>query len=203
MSKRGFPPTFEEDNVTIEEDYNAEDSMVRVGSIAFSGNVRLLLNSKPIQKPISNTTFALAKLKAFESIIQEESSKNLNATGRRGCTTTAVYDLIEKRVKSVIQEKVKDIAVDLALDNGRGTKDTLQAIKTNAKQTLKDYIMNAGEWSEQRLQSKIADELDKIEKDGKPQSKRKQFLSSAKRFGLAQLTDIINMGEDVVEEDEL
>ncbi|CAJ1954945.1 unnamed protein product [Cylindrotheca closterium] len=207
MSKKGFPPTFEDpDMIAPAKDYNAEDSMVRVGSIAFAGDVHLLLNSRPLQKPISNITFSFEKLKAFERIIKEESAK-VDATGRRGCTTTAVYDLIEKQVKAVIQKVIQDIARDLALDNGQGTKDKLQLLKAGTKKTVKEYLLNAGEWSEQRLQKKLADELDKRDRDDeKPQGKRKQFLNKIRRFGLSQLNEIISMGEEkeeIKEEDEL
>ena len=206
MSKRGFPPTFQEPHQELAKGYNAEDSIVRVGSLAFSGDVHLLLNSKPLQKPISNITFSFEKLNAFERIVKEESSK-VDATGRRGCTTTAVYDLIEKQIKAVIQKAIQDIAKDLALDNGQGTKDKLQLLKASTKQTLKEYMLNAGEWSEQQLQKKLADELDKSDRgDEISQSKRKQILNKMRRFGLSQLNEIISMGdeeEEIQDEDEL
>lgn len=195
MSKKGFPPTFEEESSS--EDYNAEDSMVRLGSITFTGNVQLLVHSKPMQKPISNHTFAFEKLKAFERIIKEESIRNLNATGRRGCTTTAVYELIDKQIKVVIQKAVTDILADLALDGGKDTKEKLQAIKAGAKKTLKEYLLNAGEWSEQQLQKKIDNELGKSDdEDQTDLSKRKKLLSNLKRFGLTQLSDILHTKEE-------
>lgn len=206
MSKQGFPPTFKEEPSTEEynpEDYNPEDSVVRVGSITFSGNVELLVNSKPLRKRISNITFGFEKLKTFEHIIQEKSIKNVNATGRRGCTTTAVYELIDKQMKAVIQKGVTHILADLALDDGKDTQEKLEAIKAGAKQTLKDYLLNAGEWTEQQLQKKIAHEIGKTDNGGSDQSKRKQLFNNVKRFGLKQLSDLISMGEEIKEEEEL
>jgi hypothetical protein len=192
LKAKGFPPTFEEHNV--EEHNEASDSgesVLRIGRIHLSGNVNILLTSRPMKKDISVIKFDLNKLGPLYNEVRHKSDENLANLGRKGISTTELYSLIQIYFGRIIKKGLEDTVGDLVSDGGKGTKEIIDRMKETTRGSVSKYVDEATEWTGKEAGKKLAerleawgDSLDKMEEEHKP------IFELAKRFGQSKLKDI-------------
>lgn len=187
LKAKGFPPTFEEPN----EASDSAESVLRIGSILLSGNVNILLTSRPMKKDISTIKFDLKKLGPLYKEIRHKSDENLANLGRRGISTTELYSLIQIYFGRIIQNSLTDTVGDLVADGGKETKERLDRMKETTRGSVSKYVDEATEWTGKEAGKKLAkrlevwgDSLDKMEEEHKP------IFELAKRFGQSKFKDV-------------
>jgi len=125
LSDIGFPPQlYDEDDIT------GGQTFVRVGGIAMKGEIRLKLRSRPLDKDIhEDIVFDFGNLRDLSKQISAVSKVAYEKTGRRGCTTEELYDIIQSYFNRQIHQLVKSTALDIALgvlkpeNGGKTAKD--------------------------------------------------------------------------------
>lgn len=115
LSDIGFPPQlYDEDEIV--DSSSAVSTFVRIGGIGVKGQIRLKLRSRPLDKDLcDDIVFDFDNLKTLSHQISAASNAAQEKTGRRGCTTEELYDIIQSYFKRQIHQRVKSSAVDTAM----------------------------------------------------------------------------------------
>lgn len=192
LSKQGFPPTFEDatsDNGTSDE--IDESTFLRIGSILLAGDLVVQLHSRPMGKDLTTLSFGLNKIEPLERKIRTKAEENLATIGRRGCSTTEVYSMIQSYFGKLIQKSLADTVGDLVADGGKETWGKLAIFKSKTKDSIRHYVDEAGEWSGHEMGKKLTDRLEiwgesleRVEQEHKP------IVDVAKRFGVSKWKDL-------------
>ena len=139
LSDIGFPPQLYD-----EDDTTAGQTFVRVGGIAVKGEIRLKLRSRPLDKNLyDDIVFDLGNLRDLSKQISAVSKVAYEKTGRRGCTTEEVYDIIQSYFNRQIHQMVKSTAIDIALgvfnpeDKGKTVKDAKKILSIGRDVAMK------------------------------------------------------------------
>ncbi|KAL3907920.1 MAG: hypothetical protein SGARI_003305, partial [Bacillariaceae sp.] len=101
----------------------------------------------------------LDTLDELDRAIRSRSEDNLVNTGRKGCTTDEIYQIL----KQFFGQKVKDLAYS-------NVEDVLQGRQANALQSIKNawasttnsasgYVDDAKDYTEEKLQGKLSESL--------------------------------------------
>lgn len=121
------------------------------------------------------------------------SKKNKAELGRAGCTTDELYALIQTHFGRKLREFLTTTLVDLS-QGGKGTTETVTQVTGYAKQTALKYANDAGEWTGEKINDKLAEQLgawgqsiDKISEIQKP-----LLENVARRFNATKLSQIID-----------
>ncbi|KAG7362186.1 hypothetical protein IV203_025852 [Nitzschia inconspicua] len=183
LKDSGFPPsmyTDEVDPVPTTEETNVQDSFVRIESVDFSGNITCTFRSKPLKKEIAVLQFDLDSFDEVDRQIRERSDDNLIQTGRKGCTTDELYDI----VKSFFARKIKEMAASNVEDalNGR-EMSTLQGIKrawSSTSNSATGYVDDARDWTEGKLRGKLSESI-QIGKQKTEKVTKNPFIQAALR----------------------
>jgi hypothetical protein len=100
-------------------------------------------------------------LDAFDVLdkeIRKLSKKNKAELGRAGCTTDELYALIQTYFGRKLGEFLKATMVDLS-QGGKGMTKTFSKLTGSAKQTALKYANDAGEWTGENINDKLAEQL--------------------------------------------
>ncbi|KAG7339125.1 hypothetical protein IV203_017702 [Nitzschia inconspicua] len=162
LKDSGFPPQCTQTNVD------------------FSGNITCTFRSKPLKKEIAVLQFDLDSFDEVDRQIRERSDDNLIQTGRKGCTTDELYDI----VKSFFARKIKEMAASNVEDalNGR-EMSTLQGIKrawSSTSNSATGYVDDARDWTEGKLRGKLSESI-QIGKQKTEKVTKNPFIQAALR----------------------
>jgi predicted transcriptional regulator len=186
LKKLGFPPTFEKYSACSEEEsLETEDNVfLRIGSIDLSGGINLELTSRTMSKKITTMFFDFEKLDPLEREIRKHAEDNLANIGRRGCTTTEVYTIIQKYFEEVIKHTITDTLGDIVADGGKQTKGNFDKLVGITKASFSKYVEEAGEWTGEQVEKTIEEQLDTLEKSlGKLKEEHRSIFQLAKKVG--------------------
>ena len=123
-------------------------SFLRINSIDLSGAVKAQLRSRPLDRDIAPIlAFDLDLLDDLNDQIQRCSDYNLAQTGRRGCTTDELYELIQAFVADKVRGFIASTAYDLVTnpfqpDDTRAVRDAKNII-SGATSSLLSYATDA------------------------------------------------------------
>ena len=161
------------------EEYYGDSSapsstFVRIGSIQLSGNITSEIKSRPLDRTIANMTFGMNAFDNLSKEIRQVSEANLAATGRRGCTTDQVYDIIRAYFMKKLRKFLKDTAYDVSAgslsEDGSTTVKEAKKLFASASNVIKSYADDASKKTGDNIQESLASRLDKL---GVPSSREK------------------------------
>ena len=155
LKKAGFPPEFPEEDPKKSTDAS---SFVRIGSIDLTGAITADLKSKPLKKDIATVKWDLDAFDALDKEIRKLSKKNKAKLGRAGCTTDELYALIQTYFGRKLREFLTIAMVDLS-QGGKDMTETVTKVTGSAKQTALKYANDAGEWTGEKINDKLAEQL--------------------------------------------
>eukprot|EP00980_Cylindrotheca_fusiformis_P021617 scaffold8472_cov80-Cylindrotheca_fusiformis.AAC.1 len=142
-----------------------------------------------MNKDLTTLIFGLNKIEPLEEKIRKKSEDNLVKLGggRRGCTTTEVYTMIQVYFGKLIQKTLEETVNDLISDGGMKTWGKLNIVKSKTKDSISKYVNDAGEWTGSEVGKKLAarleawgDSLEKVEEEHKP------LVDVAKKLGMSK-----------------
>lgn len=135
---------------------------VRFGNIVMSGEVILRVKSKPLEKSLmEDIVIDLRQLHALSKEIQKQAEKSQERTGRRGCTTDELYDILSKYFGDQVKKFLKLTATDLALSalkREKGGSKTLNDAKkawSGAIDTALNYVQSVGRKAEEHVDENL------------------------------------------------
>jgi hypothetical protein len=100
-------------------------------------------------------------LDAFDVLdkeIRKLSKKNKAELGRAGCTTDELYALIQTYFGRKLRELLTTAMMDLS-QGGKGMTETVTKVTGSVKQTALKYANAAGEWTGEKINDKLAEQL--------------------------------------------
>lgn len=95
---------------------------------------------------------------ALDKEIRKLSKKNKAKLGRAGCTTDELYALIQTYFGRKLREFLTIAMVDLS-QGGKDMTETVTKVTGSAKQTALKYANDAGEWTGEKINDKLAEQL--------------------------------------------
>lgn len=122
----GFPPELYDST-----DTSASSTFIRIGSIQTTGQVRLKIRSRPLDKDmVEDIIFDLRKIQEIDDQIKTASKVARQRTGRRGIQTDHLYEIINNYFNFQIQQFLKVALADIALGalNGENS-ETIKGAK--------------------------------------------------------------------------
>lgn len=173
LEEAGFPPRMED----YYSDYDASapsSTFVRIGSIQLSGNITSEIKSRPLDRTIANMTFGLHAFDNLSKEILQVSEANLAATGRRGCTTDQVYDILRayfmKKLRKFLKYTAYDVSAGSLREEGSTTVREAKRLFASASNVIKSYADDASKKTGDDIQESLAGRLEKL---GVPSSREK------------------------------
>jgi len=160
LNSIGFPPKlyFSEEGSTS----TATSTFVRFGNIEMSGEVRLRVKSKPLEKNlIEDIVIDLRQLHSLSREIQVAAKNSEQATGRKGCSTDELYDILSKYFGDQIKKFLKLTATDLALSaliRDKGESKTINDVKrawSGAVGAAMNYAQSVGNKAEGHIDESL------------------------------------------------
>ena len=139
-------------------------AFLRIGSIYLSGAVKAQLRSRPLDRDIAPIlAFELDLLDDLNNQIQRCSDFNLAQTGRRGCTTDELYELIQAFVTDKVRGFIASTAYDLVTnpfqpDDTRAVRDVKHFI-SGATSSLLSYATDSSIVKERDIQQSVTNHL--------------------------------------------
>jgi AraC-like DNA-binding protein len=119
-----------------------------------SGEVRLRVKSKPLEKNlIEDIVIDLRQLHSLSRQIQVAAKKSEELTGRRGCSTEELYEILSKYFGDQIKKFLKLTATELALNaliRDKGESKTVNGVKrawSGAVNAAMNYAQSVGDKS--------------------------------------------------------
>ena len=168
LKNYGFPPLFEEyyevSGGYDDDDDDEYESFLRIGSIDFSGDMTLVLTSHPLEKELKRLDLNLDE--TFDPIdekVKKLSDEKLEETGRKGCTTTQIQDLIQKHFGRIIQTAVAHTVESIIVDGGEGTKEKINTVVDTTKRSITNYVEEAAAAKRQQIEDAAAAKRQQIE----------------------------------------
>ncbi len=161
------------------EEYYSDPSapsstFVRIGSIQLSGNVTSDIKSRPLDRTIANMTFGMNAFDNLSKEILDVSEANLAATGRRGCTTDQVYDILRayfmKKLRKFLKDTAYDVSAGSLTEDGSTTVREAKKLFASASNAIKSYADDASKKTGDSIQESLASRLEKL---GVPSSREK------------------------------
>lgn len=99
MREAGFPPPLISETSHDESPLPTKESYVRIGSVDLSGGLRAVIRSRPLNRELCPPwEISLDTFDEWNAELQRMSNLNLVETGRRGCTSTQLYDWVGRYV---------------------------------------------------------------------------------------------------------
>jgi len=153
LDEIGFPPKMY-DIVKKSSGYvrtSAASSFIRIGSISTTGEVRLHIKSRPLEKDlIPPVTFNMNFAKIINQEIQAASKRAQSDSldERRGCTTEEVYQIIQSCFGQQAQDILKLVAGDLTMAAFKGSSRTVTDAKrvwSGVKDVAAKYAKDVGD----------------------------------------------------------
>jgi len=122
------------------------------------GEIRLKIRSRALDKNlVEDIVFDLENVRAMNRQILAASKRSEQETGRRGCTTEELYDIIQSYFNYQIQQLVKTTAADLAFSalnrkDGRTVNDAKKFI-SGARDIAMKYAHDVGDKADEHVGS--------------------------------------------------
>lgn len=151
LNEKGFPPAM---SASTEDQ---DDGFVRFGSVNLSGNIKLTLASKPLGQDLHSSAFDLDVTDDVNEQIASLSDNNLQLTGRRGCTSNELSDLLE----SFFKLKIRDFLRQLA-ENPDRTKEDAMTLLSRAGDSIRSYASDAGKKKADDIKDTLVAKLDEF-----------------------------------------
>lgn len=172
LEDAGFPPAMED---SYDQQPASESStFVRIGSIQLSGNVTSEIRSRPLDRSIADVAFPMNAFDELNAQIRNVSEANLVATGRRGCTTDQLYDLIRAyfmgKLRKFLQETAYDASAGSLSEDGSKTVQEAKKLFASARTAVKRYADDASKKTGDNIEDSLASRLEKL---GVPSSREK------------------------------
>jgi len=149
-------------------------TFVRIGSVQLSGNVTSEIRSRPLDSCIANASFPLNAFDDLNNQIRKVSEANLAITGRRGCTTDEVYEILRAYFMEKLRNFLKDTAYDVSAgslsDEGSNRVREARNLFASASKVVKSYAGDAGKKTGDSIHESLASRLEKL---GVPSSREK------------------------------
>lgn len=187
LKKLGFPPAFEEYSSTTTTD-QADSAFLRIGSIDLSGGINLILSSQTLSKQIASLTFDLDKLDPLDREIRNQADANLANAGRKGCTTTEIYSIIQAYFERIIKDIVTEVVGDLVVDGGTQTKETANRLFGLTKASVSKYIEEAGGYTGEQAGKELSKRIEALgDSLGKLEQNHKNVFQFAKSISKSKL----------------
>lgn len=149
-------------------------TFVRIGSIQLSGNVTSEVRSRPLDRAIANISFGMHAFDKLSKEILQVSEANVAATGRRGCTTDEMYDILRayfmKKLRKFLEETAYDVSTGSLSEDGSTTVREAKKLFASASNVIKSYADDASKKTGDNIQELLASRLEKL---GMPSSREK------------------------------
>jgi len=210
LQQDGFPPQLE--IMTSSEGSTSSSTFVRVGRVDLEGAVTLKVISRPLggQSVCPDVVLEFGMLEELMDRIKHASKEAERKTGRKGCTTTELYDIVEQFFKSKLKKMLQSTVMDIArgsLDPKSGGSKTVQETKKaieGARGIFQRYTQDVANVTEDRIQSKLSNQLSKWGLSGDQvetlkRASKKAADTAANSFSAAQ-SQIDRMKSDAKEE---
>ena len=152
LQELGFPPVFISDDTssTSTTSSAADTSFIRIGRLNAGGEVRLKLKSRTLSMELcDDVVLDLDKLSELNRQIINKANA-AKRTGRVGCTTEELYDIIQ----SYVNDKIKALVKSILKDPQYAVKDVKNLLNMG-KNVAKAYMDGVGEKADDTLQKKI------------------------------------------------
>jgi hypothetical protein len=119
-------------------------------------------------------TFGLHAFDNLSKEILQVSEANLAATGRRGCTTDQVYDILRayfmKKLRKFLKYTAYDVSAGSLREEGSTTVREAKKLFASASNVIKSYADDASKKTGDNIQDSLAGRLEKL---GVPSSREK------------------------------
>jgi hypothetical protein len=119
-------------------------------------------------------TFGLHAFDNLSKEILQVSEANLAATGRRGCTTDQVYDILRayfmKKLRKFLKYTAYDVSAGSLREEGSTTVREAKRLFASASNVIKSYADDASKKTGDDIQESLAGRLEKL---GVPSSREK------------------------------
>jgi hypothetical protein len=160
LSDIGFPPQLYDEDEIVDSSSEAS-TFVRIGGIGVKGQIRLKLRSRPLDKDLcDDIVFDFDNLKTLSNQISAASKAAQEETGRRGCTTEELYDIIQSYFNRQIHQRVKSSAVDIAMgafkpeSGGKTIRDAKKLFSIGRDVAMK-YANDIGQKADEHVDDNI------------------------------------------------
>jgi hypothetical protein len=166
LQDAGFPPAMIAETGGDEQSApSTASSFVRIGSMDLSGTLRIFIRSRPLDQELCPPwEVDLDTFDEWNTELQRLSNRNLVETGRRGCTTTQLYDWIEKYISAKVRSIVTSTAYDLAsqpfAEDDTETVRKAKGFLNQAKNSAWSYARQASSKSGKDLQDNVMGRLE-------------------------------------------
>jgi hypothetical protein len=161
LKERGFPPTLAVLE-TIETPSSSKEtstsSFIRFSSIDLSGNATIEVASRPLSKDIGVVTLDMDVTDRVNAKIRELSRLNKASTGRAGCTTTELADLLQSYFSQHIRKYLSSTLKELASDPGSAIRGA-DHLLTTTSDTILGYAGDASRKTGENIQDAFANRL--------------------------------------------
>ena len=166
LRKMGFPPAFagESNNTstTVTSNEASSSDFLRINCIDLSGDAKIQILNRPLDKTMGVFTVDMDLTDKVTDEIRKQSAENKRTTGKSGCTSTQVTQILQsyfsKRIRQVLKQAISDISKDpssvrRSLDNfGKELDNVLDKASTS----IVDYVDEAGRKIGQQLGEKLS-----------------------------------------------
>jgi hypothetical protein len=161
LKENGFPPTMAVSE-TIETPSSTKvtstSSFVRFSSIDLSGNATIQVASRPLRKDIDVLALDMDMTDNINAKIRELSKLNKASTGRVGCTTTELADLLQsyfsQQIRTILSRSLKDLASDPS-----SAVRVADRLRTKTSDTILHYAGDASRKTGEDIQDAVANRL--------------------------------------------
>mmetsp|Transcript_42572 Transcript_42572/g.43138 ORF Transcript_42572/g.43138 Transcript_42572/m.43138 type:complete len:387 (-) Transcript_42572:329-1489(-) len=160
LSDIGFPPQLYDEDETVDSSSEAS-TFVRIGGIGVKGQIRIKLRSRPLDKDLcDDIVFDFDNLKTLSNQISAASKAAQKETGRRGCTTEELYNIIQSYFNRQIHQKIKSSAVDIAMgvykpeSGGKTIRDAKKLFSIGRDVAMK-YANDIGQKADEHVDDNI------------------------------------------------
>jgi hypothetical protein len=165
LEDAGFPPAMEDCDDAEEGTSTESSTFVRIGSINLSGNVRLSISSRPLNKPIASIVYGLDTFKDLNNEILQMSEANA-VTGRRGCKMDDLYIILRTyfagRIRNFLRDAAHNVTTGSFSDEESITVKQAKRLLASASDVIKTYADDAGRKKGDELQESLAVSLEKL-----------------------------------------
>ena len=173
LGKEGFPPKMATEyvNPVSQQDLSlppsASSSFIKIGGLDVEGSVRLKVVSRALggKELCPDFVFEMKNLVELSDRIKYASEESFRKTGKKGCTTDELYQIIEEffkvKLRKLMQSTLTDIARG-ALDPKYGGSKTIEETKrvfAGARSTFDKYTKNVADVTGKRVENKLANQL--------------------------------------------
>jgi hypothetical protein len=161
LKEHGFPPTMAVSDTTETLSSSKEtstSSFIRFSSIDLSGDATIEVASRPLRKDIGVITLDMDVTDRVNAKIRELSRKNKASTGRPGCTTTELANLLESYFSQQIRKYLSSTLKDLASDPGSAIRGA-DRLLTKTSDTILGYASDVSRKTGEDIQDVVADRL--------------------------------------------